>query len=254
MFSRNKSALLDNFGEVSFCRGDHICGVGSKNKQVDDAIRRNDALSKVRGLSRERLAAGAAFQRFEKGATICHQDSPATRFWVVLRGHVKLVRYSSRGVAISIELVLPNELFGALFHERTRVYPWTAVAATPTHVISFRIADLTHELEVNPQLQKKLLADTCYKLCQAQRMRGLWLEAARVRIAHALLYLYEKFGRTIPQTRAVLAELAGTSPETAIRISTAMVRLGIVATRRGQIEIVSLADLRKCAHGEEPAL
>src|SRR4051812_31114398 len=103
MFSRNKSPIVENFGEVSFCGRRHICGVSDRNKEVDEAIRRNDALSNIRGLSKEKLTAGAAFQEFEKGASICLQESPASRFWVVLRGQVKLVKYSSNGVALSME-------------------------------------------------------------------------------------------------------------------------------------------------------
>lgn len=171
------------------------------------------------------------------------------RFWLVLRGEVKLVKYASKGLALLIDLVLPGQLFGAVFHQRNAVYPCTAIALKPTELLAFRLKDLLDDLEDNPSLQKMLLADTCYKLCQAQHMRGLWLEEARVRIAQLLLYLYEKFGRVIPQTRATLAELAGTSVETAIRISNALARRGILATRRGEIEILSLAGLRACAGG-----
>jgi len=94
-----------------------------------------------------------------------------------------------------------------------------------------------------------LLADTSQQLCRSIQMRGFWLEEARVRIAQALLYLFEKFGRVIPETRATVAELAGTSVETAIRITNRLARRGVLATRRGQIEILSLAGLRAGAEG-----
>src|SRR5213075_2441822 len=114
---------------------------------------------------------------------------------------------------------LPKQLFGAVFHPHNPVYPCTAVAMKPTELFSFRRKDLMEDLENNPPLQRFLLADTSQKLCQAIRMRGLWLEEARVRIAQVLLCLHEKFGRVIPETRATVAELAGTSVETAIRIT-----------------------------------
>jgi len=69
-----------------------------------------------------------------------------------------------------------------------------------------------------------------------------------------LLYLHEKFGRLIPQTRATLAELAGTTVETALRITKALTRSGILATSRGRMEILSLAGLRACAQGSGSAL
>ena len=92
-----------------------------------------------------------------------------------------------------IDIVLRNQLFGAVFYDRDPVYPWSAVAMEPTELLLFRLRDLVNDLENNPLLQKRLLAETCYKLCQAQQMRVLWLEEARVRIAHLLLYLFEKF-------------------------------------------------------------
>jgi CRP-like cAMP-binding protein len=147
-----------------------------------------------------------------------------------------------------LDLILPNQLFGAFFHPHASS-PCTAVAVKNTKLLSFRLKDFIENLDKNPALQRMLLADTCHKLWQAQRMRGLWLEEARVRIAHMLLYLYEKFGPIIPETRATLAELAGTSVETAIRISGALARRGILVTRRGQLEILCLTDLRACAQG-----
>jgi CRP-like cAMP-binding protein len=124
----------------------------------------------------------------------------------------------------------------------------------PTELLSFRRKDLMDNLENNPPLQRMLLADTSQKLCQAIQMRGLWLEEARVRIAQVLLYLCEKFGRVIPKTRAIVAELAGTSVETAIRITNRLARRGILATGRGQVEILSLAGLRDSTQGGGPAL
>jgi CRP/FNR family transcriptional regulator len=224
------------------------------NARIRDAIAANEVLSKLRFASKQKLVAGATLHELDRGAVICHQETPATRFWLVLRGQVKLVKYTTKGVALLIDLVLPEQLFGAVFYRHNPVYPCTALAMKPTELLSFRLKDLIDELEHNPPLQKMLLEDTCYRLCHAQRMRGLGLEEARVRVAHLLLYLYEKFGRVIPVTRATLAELAGTSVETAIRISNALARRGVLATRRGEIEIRSLADLQRCTQGAEREL
>jgi len=218
--------------------------------RVDEAMRASAVLALLGPAAKRKLRAGATFQEVEREAAICHQQAPAVRFWLVLRGEVKLVKYTARGSALLIDLVLPNQLFGALFHLRERVYPCTAVAMRPTELVSFRSRDLIEGLEGNASLQRFLLAETCEKLWQAQQMRGVWMEDASVRIAHVLLHLHEKFGPIIPETRATLAELAGTSVETAIRISRALARRGILVTRRGQIEILSLAELRACARGQ----
>ena len=222
--------------------------------RVNDAVASNEVLSKLRAVSKQKLMAGATFAELGRGTVIYHEETPAVRFSMVLRGEVKLVTYSTKGAALLIDIVLPNQLFGVVFHSHNPVYPCTAVAMKPTELLSFRRKDLMEDLENNPPLQRMLLADTSQKLCQAIQMRGLWLEEARVRIAQMLLYLHEKFGRVIPETRAAIAELAGTRVETAIRITNRLARRGILATGRGQVGILSLAGLRECAHGGGPAL
>ncbi len=222
--------------------------------QVNEAVATNEVLSKLRAVSKQKLMAGATFAELGRGTVIYHEEAAAVRFSLVLRGEVKLVTYSTKGTALLIDIVLPNQLFGSVFHDHNPVYPCTAVAMKPTELLSFRRKDFMEDLGNNPPLQRMLLADTSQKLCQAIQMRGLSLEEARVRIAQVLLYLCEKFGRVIPETRATLAELAGMSVETAIRITNRLARRGILATGRGQVEILSLAGLRDCAQGGGTAL
>ena len=219
------------------------------SRRFSEAVGANAVLSRLDAASKRKLLAGATFDELEKGAVIWHEEAPAVRFSLVLAGQVKLVKYSTKGAALLIEIVLPNQFFGAVFHHHDPVYPCTAVTMKPTDLLSFRRKDLLEDLENNPALQRLLLADTCYKLCQAQQLRALGLEEVRVRIACLLLHLHKRFGRIIPETRATIAELAGTSVETAIRIISVLARRGILATRRGRVEILSLAGLRACAEG-----
>src|SRR6266567_4704446 len=222
--------------------------------RVNEAVATNEVLSKLRAVSKQKLMAGATFAELGRGTVIYHEEAAAVRFSMVLRGEVKLVTYSTKGAVLLIDIVLPNQLFGAVFHDHNPVYPCTAVAMKPTDLLSFRRKDLMEDLENNPPLQKILLADTSYKLCQALQIRGLWLEEARVRIAQYRLYLREPHPRGIRETRATLAELAGTNVETAIRITNRLARHGILATGRGRVEILSPAGLRDCAQGGGPAL
>jgi CRP/FNR family transcriptional regulator len=222
--------------------------------RINDAIGGNEVLSKLRAVSKRKLMSGATFEAVGKGTVIYHEETPAVRFWLVLRGEVKRVTYSTKGAALQIDIVLPNQLFGAVFHPHDPVDPCSAAAIKPTELLSFRRKDLMADLANNPPVQGMLLADTSLKLCQAIRMRGLWLEEACIRIAQVLLYLHEKFGWVIPETRATVAELAGTSVETAIRITNRLARRGILATGRGRVEILSLSGLRDCAQGAGPAL
>src|SRR5688572_12471889 len=95
---------------------------------VSDATAANAVLSRLRAGSKQKLLASATSAELERGTVIYHEATPAVRFWLVLRGAVKLVKYSTKGAVLLIDIVLPNQLFGAVFHQHGPVYPCTAVA------------------------------------------------------------------------------------------------------------------------------
>ncbi|MDQ6626598.1 MAG: helix-turn-helix domain-containing protein, partial [Verrucomicrobiota bacterium] len=55
-------------------------------------------------------------------------------------------------------------------------------------------------------------------------------------------------GDEIPHTRRTLAQLAGTTVESAIRATTRLSEKGIIETRRRQIKIIAPQKLKDAAH------
>jgi len=113
---------------------------------ANDAIRANEILSSLRVSSKQKLVAGATLQEWERGAVICHQDAAAVRFWLVLRGEVKLVKYASNGAALLIDLVLLNELFGTVYCRDKLVYLCSAVTMKLSELVAFWLKDLVVDL------------------------------------------------------------------------------------------------------------
>lgn len=217
---------------------------------VNDAIAANEFLSKLRPSSKHKLAHSALLHCFGKSETVYHQAANAERFWLVRKGAVKLVQYGTQGAVLLLDLVLPNQFFGAVFYPENPVYPSDAETVNGVESWSFRRRDLLDDLRNNSLLQRAFLADICSKLCESQRMRGLFLELAPVRVATVLLNLHARFGRIIPQTRETVAAMAGTTVETAMRTTGQMARVGIVTTKRGQIRVVSLGSLKAWSRGQ----
>ena len=58
------------------------------------------------------------------------------------------------------------------------------------------------------------------------------------RVAQALLALRKKFGDSIPPTRQEIAELAGTTVETAIRTISRFQQEGWVRSNRGKVHLL----------------
>ena len=72
-------------------------------------------------------------------------------------------------------------------------------------------------------------------------------EPAEARLAQALIGLMKKFGQTIPLTRQELAEVAGTTHETAIRTLSRFRQQGLIRSSRGKTTIVQPEKLQALA-------
>ena len=90
----------------------------------------------------------------------------------------------------------------------------------------------------------------------AEQIRSLAVERVEQRIARTLLKLAETAGSDVPDGRVIempltrqdVADMTGTTVETAIRVMSKFRRLGLIRTRRGKVVLVDrealLGDLR----------
>jgi CRP-like cAMP-binding protein len=197
--------------------------------------------------SRQELAAIANLRDYQPNEVLYHEGDEATDVWIVVTGQVDLVKLTTKGHEFVMELAIPQDLFGAVFYSQCPRYPTTAVAMGPVRVLHFPVREMHGLLARNQRFMKEVLADTCVRLCHAQHMRGLAIEDVPKRIGGALVYLFEKFGAEIPESRVTLAKLAGTTVESSIRISRQLVEAKVIATDRGRIEILSAKRLYQFA-------
>ena len=207
----------------------------------------NSLLAQLRVAEIKRLDAAARRVIVEKGEVIFREDDAADAVWLIVSGMVKLVRFARLEVRLALELRLSGDLLGAIFYREQPRHPCSAVALERTDLLRFPGTLLDELLSKNPTLTRTFLAEVCRQLCHAQQMRGLAHDDVPRRVGRALLYLHARFGPDIAQSRAILAELAGTTVESAIRVTRELARRGIISTSRGRIEIQSLGRLQKFA-------
>jgi len=77
----------------------------------------------------------------------------------------------------------------------------------------------------------------------------LAVERVEQRLANALLMLFARVGPSLHFTRQELADMTGTTVETAIRVISRLQKSGVVRTTRGRITIVDLEKLRLLSEG-----
>ena len=74
-------------------------------------------------------------------------------------------------------------------------------------------------------------------------------ERIEQRLASVLLMLSTKLGPTLPFTRQEIAEMVGTTTETAIRVMSSLKNRGIIRSVRGKVIILDEQKLRLLSEG-----
>ncbi len=187
-------------------------------------------------------------REYKKGDYIFFEGDEEPGIYIVEDGIVKLTKETADGKTVILRLVTPGEVFGWLvLGESKPESTYTAQALVDTKVLHISNADFVRLLTKYPAIAVKITCDASKRVLEAyDRLKSLAAEKVEGRIANLLLDLSKKIGReengklviNAPITRQDLAEMTGTTVETAIRIISKWKKEGIVNTERGKIEIL----------------
>ncbi len=171
-------------------------------------------------------------------------------FYVVAEGRVKVLKHSSLGKEFIIAFFGPGEMFGEVAVFEDKPYPASAQAVTETKVIGIRREEFLSFLANHPQIALRIINVLGERLRDAQsRLRDLAGERVEQRLANTLLMLSSKLGFTLPFTRQEIADMVGTTTETAIRVMSHLKDRGIIRSTRGKVIILDEEKLRLLSEG-----
>ena len=165
-------------------------------------------------------------------------------------GRISIQHFRPDGTVRTVCMVGPGETFCCLPTLDGGPYPATAVAAEPSIVYRMPGPLYRRTLEENPAFAGLALKHFCGRLREAGCEGCSLADDAGSRLAGKLLTMHDKFGDTIPLTRRELGELAGTTVETAIRITREFEDQGWLELGRGRIRVLNRAALARRAAGE----
>jgi CRP/FNR family transcriptional regulator len=186
--------------------------------------------------------------RYAKGETIFREGDPCHAVWVVKTGRVHLMKFLSDGKVSTTCVMASGDPFCCLPALDRKAYPVDAVAAEESLLFSVPIEAFHKAMVASPIFSQQTLCLFCERLREVEHRSCMLHEAAEVRLAQVLLTLSKKFGQTIPLTRTELAEIAGTTPETAIRTLSRFKARGLIVSSRGKTTLLNpkqLSDLLK---------
>jgi len=193
-----------------------------------------------------RVADVAVPRRFASGQVIFREGDESDTCYVVRRGHCRAIRENTDGRTIALAHFGPGDIFGelAMFDDERR----SATIETLDDVSAIAIAgsDMRRLLREHADIAVKLVIGVARRLREAnQRLTNQSFQTVQSRVAGVLLRLVEQ-ARTegagardvvLQVTQAKIAELAGSSRESASRFLANLERAGIITQGRGRVTV-----------------
>ena len=195
--------------------------------------------------------AGLAIDRSLTSNEVVFWDGDAPEwFYIVAEGRIKVLKHSSSGREFIIAFFGPGEIFGEVAVFENKPYPASAQAITETRVIGVKKDGFLSFLANRPQVALKVISVLGERLRDAQgRLRDFAGERVEQRLASVLLMLSAKLGPTLPFTRQEIADMVGTTIETAIRVMSVLKDRDIIRSVRGKVVILDEQKLRLLSEG-----
>lgn len=201
----------------------------------------------------ERLAEVAVPRSYIAGEVVFRAGDTGDTCYVVRAGAVKVTRRHSDGRALTLAELRQGEIFGelAMFDGETRSA--TVEALEDTSAVALLAGDVRRTLARHPEIAVKMLAGLADRLREAnERLARQSFQTVAGRVAQVLISQVgarqaEGAGETdvlIRATQADIAQLAGSSRESASRFLATLERAGVVTGGRGKLVVHDPSALR----------
>jgi len=205
----------------------------------------------------EQVAQVAIPRSYERGEVIFREGDSGDTCYVVKTGSVSVMREHQDGRVIALAELRPGQIFGelAMFDHETRSATVETLETTTT--VALLSGDLQRILKAHPEIGVKMLAALASRLRRAnERLLQQSFQTVAGRVSSALLTQViarqaEGAGDAdvlIKATQAEIAQLAGTSRESASRFLATLEREGVVTLGRGKTTVHEPVRLRNYIH------
>ena len=207
------------------------------------------------------ILSGATSRRYASGETVFEQGQPATHFFALLFGRLRVTQVTPAGQQIVVRMVNPGDLFGIARALRRTDYPGTATAASESLALAWPMHAWDGLLARYPTLSVNAMQAMGNRLLEAhQRVRELSTEEVERRVAHTVLRLANQAGRKeengiridFPISKQDIAEMTGTTLHTVSRILTAWEAAGLVEGGRKKLLVKDPHHLLLIGDGLKP--
>jgi CRP/FNR family transcriptional regulator len=194
---------------------------------------------------------------FARGEHLFRQGDPADTLFIVKSGRAKVTRHSADGKDVLLRVCSEGQMLGNVGVFDGNGYLASAQAVEPTATFCLSRSDCFGWIDRCPPLAYAVIADLSRRLRGATDLIcSLAVDRAEQRIARALLTLATNSGQftndgvmiEMPLTRQDVADMTGTTVETAIRTMSKFRQQGLIQSQRRRVVLADLEQLQSIAY------
>ncbi len=176
-------------------------------------------------------------------------------FYIVMSGKVKVTKISGDGREVIIEVISPCDFFGGFAVLKGFPFPANAVAMEDSEILKLSRQDLLKIIDRFPSVMYSITSSLGERTRgMHETLKNIALERVESRIAALLVKLADKAGDRVDAgetvinmriTKQDMAEMVGTTVETAIRVMSRFRKSGLIAEKNGRIVIKDIKALKE---------
>jgi CRP-like cAMP-binding protein len=197
-----------------------------------EVVRRINVFRGLNRLMIERLIAGAGTLTLQNHQVIFRQDDPATAFFIVIHGWVKLYRLTVAGEEAVIQVFAKGDSFAEAAALTGDPYLATAEAVCDARVVRIPADHVVRNIREMPEIALAMIASTSQHMQHlVQQVEQLKAQTGVQRLAEFLASLCPSDGAkctiALPYDKSLIAGRLGLKPETLSRDFAKLKSLGV---------------------------
>ncbi len=230
--------------------------MSAPNAELAELLRSVALYRRLSAEDRQRLAAVSTLKVYERGDEVFAEGDLPRSFLVIVDGRVKVIKSTPAGKEIILEIFGAGDPFGAVAVYEGYPFPASARALETTRCVVTPRDAFFGLLEQHPSLVRGLLGGLTIRLMElTNRLADLTGARVEERLARLFLKKAEEIGRPerggtfipLQLSRQEIADLAGTTIETAIRVMSRWGKQGWVETAEDGFVILRREPLERLA-------
>ena len=218
----------------------------TKSAEIVELLGRVPVFSTLESDDLERIAEVAVPRAFDPGQVVFREGDASDTCYIVRSGHARAVREHPDGRTITLATFGPGDIFGelAMFEDERRSA--TVQAVEPTEVVAVLGPDMRRLMGEHPGISTRLVIALGRRLRETnERLARQSFQTVQSRVAAVLSELVDQErpdgadGQDVlvTTTQAELAQLAGSSRESASRFLAVLERAGVISQGRGRLTV-----------------